>query len=85
MKGYRTVIYEPTHQTLESISHRLIRKAAGAGVIVPQPCEVCGSSRAVAHHDDYTKPYDIRWLCITHHRLHHLFIRKYNDYLNGTK
>jgi hypothetical protein len=35
-----------------------------------QPCEVCGSP-AEAHHDDYDKPLDVRWLCFEHHRAHH--------------
>lgn len=25
-----------------------------------------------AHHDDYSKPLEVRWLCPSHHKLHHL-------------
>lgn len=36
------------------------------------PCEKCGSSDTVhAHHDDYSKPLDVRWLCPQHHREWH--------------
>ena len=37
------------------------------GKITRQPCEVCGNPKAQAHHDDYGKPLDVRWLCTTHH------------------
>jgi hypothetical protein len=42
-----------------------------AGRIVKQPCEKCGCAKVHAHHDDYAKPLDVRWLCAAHHREHH--------------
>ena len=37
-------------------------------------CEDCGSTFALhGHHDDYTKPLEVRWLCaLCHHRWHAL-------------
>jgi hypothetical protein len=30
-------------------------------------CEVCGEAATAAHHDDYSKPLDVRYLCAAHH------------------
>lgn len=37
------------------------------GDLKRQPCEVCQSEKTDAHHDDYAKPFDVRWLCRKHH------------------
>ena len=43
-----------------------------SGKIKRQPCEVCGTLENVdAHHDDYSKPQEVRWLCRAHHIAHH--------------
>jgi len=49
------------------------------GMLIKQPCEKCGEIKVEAHHDDYDKPFDIRWLCVKHHREHHILERKSND------
>lgn len=48
-----------------------VYKAIKRGDLVRQPCEVCGFPQAQAHHDDYSKPLDVRWLCPKHHNMHH--------------
>lgn len=59
---------------IKFIAHGLVRKAMKEGKIERKPCEVCGSLNSDAHHDDYTKPLDIRWLCRTHHARHHAYL-----------
>lgn len=42
------------------------------GKIKKQPCEVCDSPDVHKHHDDYSKPLEVRWFCRRHHEeLHH--------------
>lgn len=54
-----------------------VRKAVVAGDLERGPCAVCGVAspdgpkRNQAHHDDYSKPLDIRWLCPRHHNAEH--------------
>ena len=45
-----------------------LQRAIRSGNLVRQPCEVCGEVKVQAHHDDYLKPLDVRWLCFKHHR-----------------
>jgi hypothetical protein len=39
--------------------------------LTPKPCEVCGALPTHAHHDDYSRPLEVRWLCPLHHRQEH--------------
>jgi hypothetical protein len=45
----------------------LLRSAIVLGKIAKQPCEVCGELKVESHHDDYSKPLEVRWLCHQHH------------------
>lgn len=33
-----------------------------------KPCCVCGEIKVQAHHEDYSKPLEVIWVCIKHHR-----------------
>ncbi len=50
--------------------HQKVAYAIKSGKLVRQPCEKCGR-KAQAHHEDYSKPLDVMWLCFTHHREQH--------------
>jgi len=50
-----------------------VARAVRRGLLKKQPCEVCGTEiRVEAHHPDYTKPLEVKWLCRVHHREEHL-------------
>lgn len=45
-----------------------VNVAIRRGILSRRPCEVCGAERHIhAHHDDYAKPLEVRWLCAKHH------------------
>jgi hypothetical protein len=54
-------------------AHTMIGNAIKGGHLFKQPCEDCGSEDSLhAHHDDYLKPLNVRWLCAAHHRQWHV-------------
>lgn len=60
----------------KAFAHALMREAIRKGTLVRQPCEKCGNTTVDGHHDDYSKPLDVRWLCRKHHTAHHALTPK---------
>lgn len=52
-----------------------VHAAIKAGKLKRQVCERCGSEKVEAHHADYEKPLEVRWLCKPHHAEHHREVR----------
>jgi len=44
-----------------------VKQALAKGTLKRLPCEVCGSISSEAHHEDYSKPLEVEWLCNLHH------------------
>ena len=48
-------------------ARNVLNHAIEAGKMSRQVCSICGKKEAQAHHDDYLKPLEVKWLCIEHH------------------
>ncbi len=49
----------------------LASNAIRGGHLIKQPCEICGNEKVQAHHDDYSEPLKVRWLCKDCHNEFH--------------
>lgn len=47
------------------------------GLLLQQPCMVCGDNESEIHHIDYKQPLNVRWLC----RQDHLELHKFANEL----
>ena len=54
-------------------ARKLVERAILKGTLVkPTRCTICMKlGRIEAHHEDYTKPLDIKWMCSCCHRKYH--------------
>lgn len=73
MQAHRTAIARDPHKRK---ARNAVNNALRDGKLKRGPCEVCGSKKVTAHHEDYSKPLQVRWLCPLHHAAEH---RKYKD------
>ena len=49
-----------------------VNNAIRDGKLERKPCQQCGTTlRVQAHHADYTKPFEVEWLCFPCHRQEH--------------
>ena len=62
--GVRRSIAKHPHKNRARVH---VHNALARGKMQRQPCEVCGIDKADAHHEDYDKPLEVRWLCRKHH------------------
>lgn len=49
----------------------MVNNAIRDGRLFKKPCEVCDNLDVHAHHEDYSKPLEVRWLCKDHHMHEH--------------
>ncbi|WDA36430.1 hypothetical protein [Sphingobium sp. YC-XJ3] len=56
------------------IAHQAVQTAVRNGTLIRQLCSECGADNAHAHHDDYSRPLDVIWLCHEHHMQRHAML-----------
>lgn len=61
---------DPEHRRKQK-SRSALGHALRDGIAERKPCAECGDSAAEAHHDDYDRPLDVRWLCRQCHEYEH--------------
>lgn len=59
-------------------AHTALNNAIRDGKIIkPKVCSACNKERRLhGHHDDYSKPLEVEWLCTPCHKDHHKVLEK---------
>ena len=77
---------EPTRQRkwaernpLKRWAHSGTASAVRRGLLVRQPCRVCGDPNTDAHHPDHRDPLSVEWLCRAHHKAEHKRLKAVAD------
>jgi len=52
-------------------AHKIVETALLSGKIIRESCARCGDRDSQAHHEDYSRPLDLVWLCPKHHKERH--------------
>lgn len=67
----RTHDYDAPTDPVKARARAAVRTALRNGKLKRGDCEIGGDCRGriEAHHDDYDRPLDVRWLCTKHHGL----------------
>ena len=52
-------------------ARQTLRNAIASGKVIKYPCQTCGDIKSHGHHEDYSKPLEVLWLCAKHHMEKH--------------
>jgi ribosomal protein S27AE len=56
-------------------AHKIVEAAILRGDLKKEPCARCGGEIVHAHHEDYSRPMEVVWLCHADHRARHAELR----------
>lgn len=57
----------PPKDAIRARARNLLQSAVRWGKIKHEPCVKCGEVQSQGHHNDYSKPLEVVWLCKVHH------------------
>jgi hypothetical protein len=59
-------------------AHGLVSDAIKLGKLEKTSCIICENEKTEGHHEDYSKPLEVVWLCDFHHKKRHRQLNKAN-------
>lgn len=72
--------YAASYNASQQAANTKLNIALSKGEVLKESCIVCGSKDSEAHHEDYSKPLDVVWMCRKHHKQRHIELRQIKDY-----
>ena len=71
--GYKTLEYRRyCKNNPEKVkAHGKVSYALRKGTLKKEPCADCGEEKVHGHHEDYSLPLIVKWLCPVHHKAIH--------------
>lgn len=73
-RAVRTASWRANHPEKRA-AHQAVQTAIRNETMAKQACQVCGADKVHAHHEDYSKPLEVMWLCHTHHMQRHAMLK----------
>ncbi len=71
MREYMRAFNHRPHIAPRLRARNTAAKARAKGMLTPQPCRDCGNLEVQMHHENYSKPLDVIWLCRSCHIKEH--------------
>lgn len=65
---------------IETNARKIVYSKLRNKTLIKLPCIKCGKKKVEAHHEDYSKPLEVLWLCKKHHII---YDRNRKERING--
>jgi hypothetical protein len=79
----RSPLESKAHNARIVAAGQAVKQALKIGTLTRLVCEACGEPETQAHHEDYTKQLDVKWLCVPCHMQRHNEIRIAGESVEG--
>ena len=67
-KKYMQTYLSNPEEKIKNKARNTVSRAIKGGKLERLPCQKCGELKVQAHHEDYSKPLEVVWLCTIHHK-----------------